>query len=95
MTYLRFGIRDLLWAMVVVGLVIGWGDDRSRLTDEIRDYENIKMPNKRGRPATGIPLKEWRQEQKEWRETEKRLQGEWNEKTEVQRERDVRELFGL
>ena len=24
MTYLRFGIRDLLWAMVVVGLILGW-----------------------------------------------------------------------
>jgi hypothetical protein len=29
--YLRFGIRDLLWAMVVVGLVIAWWADRSRL----------------------------------------------------------------
>lgn len=24
MTYLRFGIRDLLWAMIVVGLASGW-----------------------------------------------------------------------
>jgi len=24
MTYLRFGIRDLLWAMVVVGLFLAW-----------------------------------------------------------------------
>jgi hypothetical protein len=25
--WLSFGIRDLLWAMVVVGLVIGWRQD--------------------------------------------------------------------
>jgi hypothetical protein len=30
--WLRFGIRDLLWAMMVVGLLIGWSIDRSRLT---------------------------------------------------------------
>ena len=24
MTYLRFGVRDLLWAMVVLGLALGW-----------------------------------------------------------------------
>ena len=31
MTYLRFGIRDLLWAMVVVGLAFGWSLDHNEL----------------------------------------------------------------
>jgi hypothetical protein len=31
--WLSFGIRDLLWAMVVVGMGIGWWMDRSRLSD--------------------------------------------------------------
>jgi hypothetical protein len=30
MTYLRFGIRDLLWAMVVLGLVIAWWLEHAR-----------------------------------------------------------------
>jgi hypothetical protein len=29
MTYLSFGIRDLLWAMVVVALVLGWWLDKN------------------------------------------------------------------
>ena len=27
MTYLRFGVRDLLWATVVAGLAMGWWAD--------------------------------------------------------------------
>jgi hypothetical protein len=34
MTYLRFGIRDLLWAMVVVGL----GIDGGLSTSEVRSW---------------------------------------------------------
>jgi len=37
MTYLRFGIRDLLWAMAVMGLVIGWWSDRRQLTETVGD----------------------------------------------------------
>ena len=33
MTYFRFGIRDLLWGMVAVGLAVGWWSDRSHLAD--------------------------------------------------------------
>jgi hypothetical protein len=91
---MKFSIRDLLWLTVVVALVVGWWVDRSRLTGEIRDYEIIEMPNKRGEPGTGMPLKEWRQEQKEWREGEKRAEREWNEMTEAQREQETRRLFG-
>jgi len=36
MTYLRFGIRDLLWAMVVMGLAIGWWLDHSNQTTSFR-----------------------------------------------------------
>ena len=38
MTHLRFGIRDLLWAMVVVGLAVGWwqaAQYSSDLTNEV------------------------------------------------------------
>jgi hypothetical protein len=34
--WLSFGIRDLLWAMVVVGLVIGWWVDRTRIMSDLR-----------------------------------------------------------
>ena len=42
MTYLRFGVRDLLWAMVVVGLVIDWRAkhaENRELRDEIWWFE--------------------------------------------------------
>jgi|GEM_PF-2991507 len=39
MTYLRFGVRDLLWAMVVVGLVIGWWVDRRQTVNHYRARE--------------------------------------------------------
>jgi hypothetical protein len=29
--WLSFGIRDLIWSMVVVGLAIGWWQDRQTL----------------------------------------------------------------
>jgi hypothetical protein len=90
---MKFSIRDLMWLTVVAALVVAWSVDRSRLTDEIRDYEIIEMPNKRGTPG-GMSLKEWWQEQKEWREGEKRWEREWNEMTEAQREQKMRRLFG-
>jgi hypothetical protein len=31
MTCFRFGIRDLLWAMVVVGLAVGWWVEHRKL----------------------------------------------------------------
>jgi hypothetical protein len=31
MTHLRFGIRDLLWAMVVVGMGLGWWSEHRKL----------------------------------------------------------------
>ena len=39
MTNLRFGIRDLLWAMVVVGLAIGWWADRERWRSTVAEAE--------------------------------------------------------
>ena len=33
MTYLRFGIRDLLWAMVVLGLGLALGLEHRRAAD--------------------------------------------------------------
>jgi hypothetical protein len=43
MTSLRFSIRDLLWAMAVLGLVIGWGlshsAERRRHAEEEREAE--------------------------------------------------------
>jgi hypothetical protein len=91
---MKCSIRDLLLVTVIVALAVGWWVDRSRLTGEIRDYEIIEMPNNRGAPGTGMPLKEWRQEQKEWREGEKRAEREWNEMTKAQREQETRRLFG-
>jgi hypothetical protein len=34
--WLTFGIRDLLWAMVVVGMAIGWALEYRRHADEQR-----------------------------------------------------------
>jgi hypothetical protein len=30
----QFGLRDLLWLILVAGLIMGWWMDRSRLADE-------------------------------------------------------------
>jgi|GEM_PF-3512014 len=41
-TYLRFGIRDLLWAMAFLGACIGWWQDRqekNRLSDRAESLE--------------------------------------------------------
>jgi hypothetical protein len=91
---MKFSIRDLFLVTVIVALAVAWWVDRSQLTGEIRDYETIEMPDKTGPPGTGMPLKEWRHEQKEWREGEKRFERVMNEMTEAQREQKMRELFG-
>jgi hypothetical protein len=41
MTYLRFGIRDLLWAMVMVGLAIGWWSEYPRRASLIRQNQEL------------------------------------------------------
>jgi hypothetical protein len=91
---MKFSIRDLLLMTVIVALALAWWLDRSWLASEIRDYEIIEMPNKRGEPGTGMPLKEWRQEQMEWAEGEKKRAREWNKMTKAQREQENRRLFG-
>ncbi len=91
---MTFSIRDLLWLTVVVALAAGWWVERRRLTGEIRDYEIIEMPNPRGVSGPGQPLKEWRQERKEWKEAEERLERELNAMTPAQAEQKMRELFG-
>jgi hypothetical protein len=91
---MKFSIRDLLLVTVIVALAVGWWVDQSRLTGEIRDFETIEMPNQRGVSGPGMPLKEWRQERKEWKAGEERMQREWNEMTEAQREQENRRLFG-
>jgi hypothetical protein len=73
---------------VIVALAVGWWVDRSLLTGEIRNYENIEMSNKRGVSGPGMPLKEWRQ-------AEERLQRKWNEMTEAEREQESRRLLAL
>jgi hypothetical protein len=35
MIYLRFGIRDLLWAMALIGMGLGWWLDRSLLVGRV------------------------------------------------------------
>jgi hypothetical protein len=35
--WLSFGIRDLLWAIVVCGIGLGWWLDRSHLAGELHD----------------------------------------------------------
>jgi len=91
---MTFSIRDLFWLTVVVALVLAWWVDRRRLTREIREYEIIEMPNPRGVSGPGQPLKEWRQERKEWKEADERLERELNAMTPAQAEQRVRELFG-
>ncbi|MGI8980698.1 MAG: hypothetical protein ACR2FY_15840 [Pirellulaceae bacterium] len=91
---MKFSIRDLLLVTVIVALAVAWWVDRSRLTGEIRDYENIEMPTRRGESGPGMTVKEWRQQQKEWREFEERLERELNAMPEAEREQKMRELFG-
>lgn len=40
MTYFRFGIRDLHWAMALIGMALGWWLDRSAL--HARYYPDVK-----------------------------------------------------
>ena len=91
---MKFSIRDLLLVTVLVALAVAWWVDRSRLTGEIRDYETIEMPNIEESQVTGMPLKQWRQQQKEWKEGEERFQREMDAMTEAEREQKLRELFG-
>ena len=47
MTFLRFGIRDLLWAMVVIALALGWLVD-SRIpsrAERMREFRLEAMQN--------------------------------------------------
>jgi len=90
---MTFSIRDLFWLTVVVALVLAWWVDRRRLTREIREYEIIEMPNPRGVSGPGQPLKEWRQERKEWKEADERLERELNAMTPAQAKQRVRELW--
>jgi hypothetical protein len=39
MTYLRFGIRDLLWAMALLGMGIGWWVDRRDTGERLATVE--------------------------------------------------------
>jgi hypothetical protein len=41
--WLSFGIRDLLWAMVVVGLLIGWWQDRKELNEVKSENTTLKL----------------------------------------------------
>jgi hypothetical protein len=45
--WLSFGVRDLLWAMVVVGLGLGWWLDRSSLKDSVHylDWKAYHLMN--------------------------------------------------
>jgi hypothetical protein len=42
MTYLRFGIRDLLWAMVVVGLGLALIAEKRRLSDARERADHLR-----------------------------------------------------
>src|SRR5436190_8976186 len=90
----RFSIRDLLLVTVIVALAVAWCVDRSRLAGEVRDYETIEMPNGRGISGPGMPLKEWRQQQKEWKEGEVMFEKKWNAMTDAQREQEGHRIFG-
>jgi hypothetical protein len=39
--WLTFGIRDLLWAIVVLGLVVAWWVDRRQLARKNRDLHEF------------------------------------------------------
>jgi hypothetical protein len=91
---MKYSLRDLLLVTVIAALAVGWCVDRSRLAGEVRDYEAIEMPNGPGISGPGMPLKEWRQQQQEWKEGEKKFEKEWNEMTEAQREQKSRRIFG-
>ena len=43
MAHRRFGVRDLLWAMVVVGMGVGWWVDRSQVAAD-RDAAIRELP---------------------------------------------------
>jgi len=43
----RFTIRDVLWLMVIVGMGIGWWQDRSHLATEVERYKEPLMKARR------------------------------------------------
>ena len=47
MTHFRFGIRDLLWAMVVLALCLGWFVDSRipSMPERIREFRGEAMEN--------------------------------------------------
>ena len=90
---MKFTIRDLFLVTLVVAVCVAWWLDRRRLTDEIREYEIIEMPNPRGEDGPRQTLKEWRQERKAWKEADERLERELNAMTPAQAKQRVRELW--
>lgn len=49
MTYLRFGIRDLLWAMALIGTGLGWwlehrSDREQRLINQANEWSRQIVP---------------------------------------------------
>ncbi len=48
----QFGLRDLLWGMLVVGLIIGWAVDRRALSIALEDWAVRR----------GLQIEEYRQE---------------------------------
>jgi hypothetical protein len=58
---MRFTIRDLLWAMVVVGLVLAWCSKQFELNFTLATRQQLQAENERLRSAfriTGYDLKE-------------------------------------
>ena len=59
-SHLRYGIRDLLWAMVVVGLAVGWWQSHRQIQTWKGNAESVAGPNafdNNGRPRRkGTPL---------------------------------------
>ena len=49
--WLSFGIRDLLWAMALLAMGLGWWVDRSRFEGELRakDSAHLRSMSKLGR----------------------------------------------
>jgi hypothetical protein len=57
MKQFRFGIRDLLWAMAVLGVVIGWWAERTHLVSELqtlREQEELLSDRVRIQMSFGL-----------------------------------------
>ena len=58
--WLTFGIRDWLWAMVVVGLILGWWVERQQhhATERQMGFLRDAISNS-GYRASGTPIRPW------------------------------------